>query len=64
MTAWSVTNLGVDVVKGYAKIIDPWTVEIARNDGGTQRLTTRSIIIASGASRWCRRSPASRAAVT
>lgn len=43
------TDLGVDVVKGYAKIIDPWTVEIARNDGGTQRLTTRSIVIASGA---------------
>ncbi len=46
-------GLGVDVVKGYAKIIDPWTVEIARNDGGSggtpQRLTTRSIIIASGA---------------
>ncbi len=42
-------GLGVDVVKGYATIIDPWTVEIARNDGGTQRLTTRSIIIASGA---------------
>lgn len=43
------TGLGVDVVKGYARIIDPWTVEIARNDGGTQRLTTRSIVIASGA---------------
>lgn len=43
------TDLGVDVVKGYATIIDPWTVEIARGDGGTQRLTTRSIIIASGA---------------
>ncbi|MCM0000372.1 MAG: FAD-dependent oxidoreductase [Erythrobacter sp.] len=43
------TGLGVDVVKGYAKIIDPWTVEIALNEGGTQRLTTRSIIIASGA---------------
>ncbi len=43
------TGLGVDVVQGYARIIDPWTVEIARNDGGTQRLTTRSIIIASGA---------------
>jgi pyruvate/2-oxoglutarate dehydrogenase complex dihydrolipoamide dehydrogenase (E3) component/uncharacterized membrane protein YdjX (TVP38/TMEM64 family) len=42
-------SLGVDVVQGYARIIDPWTVEIARNDGGTQRLTTRSIIIASGA---------------
>ncbi|WP_296717205.1 FAD-dependent oxidoreductase [Erythrobacter sp.] len=44
------TGLGVDVVKGYATIIDPWTVEIALNDGGTQRLTTRSIVIASGAS--------------
>ncbi|WP_299193842.1 bifunctional TVP38/TMEM64 family protein/FAD-dependent oxidoreductase [uncultured Erythrobacter sp.] len=42
-------GLGVDVVKGYAKIVDPWTVEIALNDGGTQRLTTRSIVIASGA---------------
>lgn len=43
------TGLGVDVVEGYARIVDPWTVEIARNDGGTQRLTTRSIVIASGA---------------
>ena len=43
------TDLGVDVVKGYATIIDPWTVEIAQNDGGTKRLTTRSIVIASGA---------------
>jgi pyruvate/2-oxoglutarate dehydrogenase complex dihydrolipoamide dehydrogenase (E3) component/uncharacterized membrane protein YdjX (TVP38/TMEM64 family) len=43
------TGLGVDVVKGYARVIDPWTVEIARADGETQRLTTRSIIIATGA---------------
>lgn len=43
------TGLGVDVVKGYATIVDPWTVEIALPGGGTQRLTTRSIIIASGA---------------
>jgi pyruvate/2-oxoglutarate dehydrogenase complex dihydrolipoamide dehydrogenase (E3) component/uncharacterized membrane protein YdjX (TVP38/TMEM64 family) len=43
------TGLGVDVVEGYAKIIDPWTVEIARHDGETQRLTTRSIVIAAGA---------------
>ncbi|MEM8725624.1 MAG: FAD-dependent oxidoreductase [Pseudomonadota bacterium] len=43
------TDLGVDVVQGYAKVIDPWTVEIARNDGETQRLTARSIIIAAGA---------------
>ncbi len=43
------TELGVDVVKGYARIIDPWTVEIKRNDGEVQRLTTRSIVIAAGA---------------
>ena len=44
------TSLGVDVVKGYAKIIDPWTVEIKQNDGGTQILTTKSIVVATGAS--------------
>lgn len=43
------TSLGVEVIKGYATIIDPWTVEIASDDNGTQRLTTRSIIIAAGA---------------
>lgn len=43
------TNLGVDVVKGYAKIVDPWTVEIKHNDGGTQTLTTKNIVVATGA---------------
>jgi pyruvate/2-oxoglutarate dehydrogenase complex dihydrolipoamide dehydrogenase (E3) component/uncharacterized membrane protein YdjX (TVP38/TMEM64 family) len=43
------TGLGVDVVKGYATIVDPWTVKIAREDGTNQRLTTRSIVIAAGA---------------
>ena len=43
------TGLGVDVLKGYATIIDPWTVEIALNEGGTKRLTTKSIVIATGA---------------
>jgi len=43
------TSLGVDVVKGYAKIIDPWTVEIKKNDGGTQTLTTKTIVVATGA---------------
>ncbi|MEP7244245.1 MAG: FAD-dependent oxidoreductase [Gammaproteobacteria bacterium] len=42
------TSLGVEVLQGHASIIDPWTVEIALNDGGTQRLTTRGIVIASG----------------
>jgi pyruvate/2-oxoglutarate dehydrogenase complex dihydrolipoamide dehydrogenase (E3) component/uncharacterized membrane protein YdjX (TVP38/TMEM64 family) len=43
------TGLGVDVVEGYARIVDPWTVEIRRHDGNTQRLTTQSIVIATGA---------------
>lgn len=42
-------GLGVEVLQGYAKIVDPWTVEIKLNDGGTQRLTTRAIVIAAGA---------------
>ncbi|MEI6485806.1 MAG: FAD-dependent oxidoreductase [Sphingomonadales bacterium] len=43
------TGLGVDMALGHARIIDPWTVEITRHDGTTQRLTTRSIVIAAGA---------------
>lgn len=43
------TGLGVEVLQGYAKLIDPWTVEIAMSDGSTQRLTTRAVIIATGA---------------
>ena len=44
------TGLGVEVLQGYATLVDPWTVEIALNDGGSQRLTARSIVIAAGAS--------------
>ncbi|MFT2098297.1 FAD-dependent oxidoreductase [Marinomonas sp. 2405UD66-6] len=43
------TALGVDVVQGYGKLIDPWTVEIQLNDGGTKRMTARSIVLATGA---------------
>ncbi|WP_439609867.1 FAD-dependent oxidoreductase, partial [Hydrogenophaga sp.] len=43
------TGLGVEVLQGRARIVDPWTVEVTLNDGGTQRLTTRSIVIAAGA---------------
>ena len=43
------TSLGVEVVQGHARIVDPWTVEIALNDGGTRRLTSRAIVIATGA---------------
>ncbi len=43
------TGLGVEVLQGYARIVNPWTVEITLNGGGTQTLTTRSIVIAAGA---------------
>jgi pyruvate/2-oxoglutarate dehydrogenase complex dihydrolipoamide dehydrogenase (E3) component/uncharacterized membrane protein YdjX (TVP38/TMEM64 family) len=43
------TALGVDVVQGRARIVNPWTVEIERADGTRQRLATRSIVIAAGA---------------
>jgi pyruvate/2-oxoglutarate dehydrogenase complex dihydrolipoamide dehydrogenase (E3) component/uncharacterized membrane protein YdjX (TVP38/TMEM64 family) len=43
------TGLGVEVVRGYARLINPWTVQIKKDDGATQTLTTRSIVIATGA---------------
>lgn len=43
------TGLGVEVLQGYAKLVNPWTVEVALNGGGTQRLTARGIVIAAGA---------------
>ncbi len=43
------TALGVDCVKGSAKIITPWEVEITKDDGSTQKLTTKNIVIAAGA---------------
>jgi len=43
------TGLGVDVVEGRATIVDPWHVRIERANGGEQTLSTRSIVIATGA---------------
>jgi pyruvate/2-oxoglutarate dehydrogenase complex dihydrolipoamide dehydrogenase (E3) component/uncharacterized membrane protein YdjX (TVP38/TMEM64 family) len=47
------TGLGVDVVEGRATIVDPWHVKIERanqGDGGVEQvLSTRSIVIATGA---------------
>ena len=43
------TELGVEVLAGHARIVDPWTVEIKLNSGATQRLSTRAIVIAAGA---------------
>ncbi|MFZ3174470.1 MAG: mercuric reductase [Thiobacillus sp.] len=42
------TGLGVEVIEGAAKLVSPWEVEVVRHDGATQRLTTRSIVIAAG----------------
>lgn len=39
------TGLGVDCVKGYARFVDPWTIEI----DGARQLTAKSLIIATGA---------------
>jgi pyruvate/2-oxoglutarate dehydrogenase complex dihydrolipoamide dehydrogenase (E3) component/uncharacterized membrane protein YdjX (TVP38/TMEM64 family) len=43
------TDLGVEVLQGYAVIRTPWSVEVTSPDGQTQTLTTRNIVIAAGA---------------
>jgi len=43
------TGLGVEVLQGQARLIDPWTVEITDAGGEKQRLTSRAIILATGA---------------
>lgn len=48
------TALGVEVLIGHARIVNPWTVEITQPGEGeqapqVQRLTTRTIVIAAGA---------------
>jgi thioredoxin reductase len=41
-------KLGVEVIQGHARITSPWTVEI-ESEAGKQTLSTRAIVIASGA---------------
>ena len=41
-------ELGVECLTGHAMLVDPWTVEITAADGGKQRLTAESIVIAAG----------------
>jgi pyruvate/2-oxoglutarate dehydrogenase complex dihydrolipoamide dehydrogenase (E3) component/uncharacterized membrane protein YdjX (TVP38/TMEM64 family) len=43
------TELGVAVVHGRARLLNPWTVQITAENGSVRTLTTRSIIIATGA---------------
>lgn len=42
------TSLGVNVIEGEAVITSPWTVEV-KNSEGTQTLSARNIVIATGA---------------
>ncbi|MGA1327272.1 MAG: FAD-dependent oxidoreductase [Rubrivivax sp.] len=44
------TAMGVEVLQGHARITSPWRVEVTLADGTSQTLTTRSIVIATGAS--------------
>jgi pyruvate/2-oxoglutarate dehydrogenase complex dihydrolipoamide dehydrogenase (E3) component/uncharacterized membrane protein YdjX (TVP38/TMEM64 family) len=44
------TGLGVEVLLGHARITSPWTVEVTLEGGQKQLLSTRSIVIATGAS--------------
>jgi pyruvate/2-oxoglutarate dehydrogenase complex dihydrolipoamide dehydrogenase (E3) component/uncharacterized membrane protein YdjX (TVP38/TMEM64 family) len=41
--------LGVECIRGEAKITSPWTVEVKLAGGGARTLTTRAIVIAAGA---------------
>ena len=43
------TGLGVEVIEGTAKMVSPWAVEVVRNNGESERLSARSIVIATGA---------------
>ena len=42
------TRLGVECLKGEAKIVSPWSVEVALADGTKRTLHTRNIVIAAG----------------
>lgn len=41
-------SLGAEVLAGRARLVDPWTVEIALAAGGTTRRSARHIVIATG----------------
>jgi pyruvate/2-oxoglutarate dehydrogenase complex dihydrolipoamide dehydrogenase (E3) component len=43
------TKLGVECVKGSARITSPWTVEVDLAEGGKRSFTTKNIVIATGA---------------
>ncbi|MBQ0833643.1 FAD-dependent oxidoreductase [Marinobacter sp.] len=41
-------KLGVDCIFGEASFVSPWELEVKHNDGRTERLTARSIVVATG----------------
>ena len=41
-------SLGVDCIAGSASFVSPWEVEVVHNDGRTERLTAKSIVVATG----------------
>jgi pyruvate/2-oxoglutarate dehydrogenase complex dihydrolipoamide dehydrogenase (E3) component/uncharacterized membrane protein YdjX (TVP38/TMEM64 family) len=41
-------KLGVDCIAGSASFVSPWELEVVHNDGRTERLTARSIVVATG----------------
>jgi pyruvate/2-oxoglutarate dehydrogenase complex dihydrolipoamide dehydrogenase (E3) component/uncharacterized membrane protein YdjX (TVP38/TMEM64 family) len=43
-------ELGVDVMQGSARIVSPWEVEVTARDGTVRRISTRAIVVATGAS--------------
>lgn len=43
------TDLGVEVIKGYATLTDPWTASIQLNSGEQKNITAKNIVIATGA---------------
>jgi pyruvate/2-oxoglutarate dehydrogenase complex dihydrolipoamide dehydrogenase (E3) component len=43
------SSLGVEVLLGEARIVDPWRVSVRLADGGERTLSTRSIVVATGA---------------
>ncbi len=42
-------SLGVEVIDGRASIVDPWTVRIDSADGQHRHMSTRAIVLATGA---------------
>jgi pyruvate/2-oxoglutarate dehydrogenase complex dihydrolipoamide dehydrogenase (E3) component/uncharacterized membrane protein YdjX (TVP38/TMEM64 family) len=43
------TALGVEVLQGHARLVSPWAVQVTAADGTQQTLTSRAIVLATGA---------------